>query len=511
MKLIPIIGLEIHTQLNTKSKMFCSCRNSFDIETPNKNICEICLGHPGTLPVANEKAIQYTLKAGLALNCKIHYQSKFDRKNYFYPDLPKGYQISQYDLPLCYDGYLDIEGDRIGIIRIHLEEDTAKLLHTQDKTASLIDFNRSGSPLMELVTHPDLTSAKQTKEFCQEIQRIFRYLGISTANMEKGQMRCEANISLQEYGKYKKENGKITAIDNYILNPKIELKNINSFKAIEHAIEYEINRQTKILKEGKKLIQETRGWDDSKGITFHQREKESANDYRYFPEPDIPPLNISKQMVEKLRAEIGELPIEKRKRFIQEYKFSQTNAKILSNDKATAAFTEAVLSEFKGWLETQEELQTVEDEDQYLEKINKKIAKLVGGWITSELFKLMKQNNTTIEKIKITPENFAELLTLIYTRKVNSTTAQLVLKEMFESGKDPSHIIDEKDLKQIDNEEDIGETVEKVIAKCQEQVKQYKEGKENVLMYLVGQVMKESKGKANPEKAQKILKNKLRS
>jgi len=296
-----IVGLEVHVELDTKSKMFCSCLNDSDERHPNVNICEICTSQPGSLPVINKEAVRKTIKTGLALNCQIPEYSKFNRKNYFYPDLPKGYQISQYDMPFCKEGFLEIEGRKIKIKRVHLEEDTGRLVHEKDY--SLVDFNRAGIPLMELVTEPDFTSAKEARKFAEELQLILRYLGVSDADMEKGQLRVEVNVSL------KKGKG---------LQLRVEIKNLNSFRAVEKALDYEIERQTKILKSGKKVVQETRGWDDIRGVTVGQRKKEEAHDYRYFPEPDLPPLHIVPKMIEEIQAKIPELPQQKRERFKKE-------------------------------------------------------------------------------------------------------------------------------------------------------------------------------------------------
>ncbi|MEI6626982.1 MAG: Asp-tRNA(Asn)/Glu-tRNA(Gln) amidotransferase subunit GatB, partial [bacterium] len=330
-KLIPIIGMEIHAELATKSKMFCSCQNGYELmDKPNQNICPVCMGHPGMLPVANQQAIEWTILTGLALKMKIAKETKFDRKNYFYPDLPKGYQISQYDQPLTNDGYLEIGGKKIGVHRIHLEEDTGKLSHIGG--GALVDLSRAGTPLMELVTDPVINSAQEAKEFCQEYQKILRYLNVSEADMEKGQMRCEANVSLQEEGKYLIEGNGVKPVGDYKLNPKVELKNINSFRAMERAVEYEIKRQTKAIEEGQPLVQETRGWDDAKQSTFTQRVKETAADYRYFPEPDLPPLIIDDKLVAKLRGQLPELPQAKIIRFIEQYQFDLEEARLLTEN-----------------------------------------------------------------------------------------------------------------------------------------------------------------------------------
>jgi aspartyl-tRNA(Asn)/glutamyl-tRNA(Gln) amidotransferase subunit B len=497
-----IIGLEIHVQLKTKSKMFCSCDNTGELQPPNTTICPICTGQPGTLPVPNEQAIRWTIFVGLALNCKIADWSKFDRKNYFYPDLPKCYQISQYDLPIASGGWLEINGQKMKITRIHLEEDTGKLLHPTGAKYSLVDYNRAGTPLMELVTEPVIRSASEAKKFCQEYQKILRYLEVSDADMEKGQMRCEANVSIQEHGKWRYEKGEIKPINNYKLNPKIEIKNINSFRAVEHAIEYEIMRQEKILKEQGKLHQETRGWDDARGVTYHQRSKEFAHDYRYFPEPDIPPLNLT-ELKEKIKTELPELPQAKLSRFITQYEFSPEDALILTSEKSLAHYTEQVVSELKAWLVSLEEVEGTKNE--IWKKNKKKLINLVSGWLINKLGGLMKAKNTTMANLKITPENFSEFITLLYQNKINTTTALLILEKMMEKGADPSTLLEESGLEQVSDEKELLEIVKKVVAANAEAVGQFKAGKVNALQFLVGQVMRQTKGKANPEVVHEIL------
>ncbi|PIT94207.1 Asp-tRNA(Asn)/Glu-tRNA(Gln) amidotransferase subunit GatB [Candidatus Falkowbacteria bacterium CG10_big_fil_rev_8_21_14_0_10_43_11] len=494
-----IIGLEIHVQLNTKSKMFCRCANlNEDLDKePNTTVCPICLGHPGTLPVANKQATEWTILTGLALNCKINGYSKFDRKHYFYPDLPKAYQISQYDLPLCYDGELEIDGRQISITRIHLEEDTGKLTHPAGKDYSLADFNRAGAPLMELVTEPVIKTAAEAKKFCQSYQQILRYLEISEADMEKGQMRCEVNLSLQEQGKWKYEGGcKIKPIGNYILNPKVEVKNIGSFRSVERAIEYEIKRQTETLAKGGKLVQETRGWNDNRGTTVSQRSKEEAHDYRYFPDPDVSPMAIGADWLKKIQTNLPELPQAKKIRFRQEYGFSDYDAEILTGDKAVADYTEKVISELRAWVETN---------GHNWETIHIKLAKLTGNWVGTELFKYFNETKTDVKNLKITPENFGEFIALIYDNKINSSAAQIIFKKMFERGGDPSDIMEEKGLAQMEDENELEKIAKKIINNNEKAAKEYKAGKENAIQFLVGQMMKESKGKANPQKAREIL------
>jgi aspartyl-tRNA(Asn)/glutamyl-tRNA(Gln) amidotransferase subunit B len=498
MKYKPTIGMEVHVELKTDSKMFCACKNELGLDRiPNSNICPVCTGQPGALPVANEKAIEYVVKAGLALDCKIAKVSKFDRKNYFYPDLPKGYQISQYDQPLCGGGKLEAgSGKEIGITRIHLEEDTGKLLHQKGTDHSLVDFNRSGVPLMELVTEPDISSAGEAKKFCEELQLILRYLEISDADMEKGHMRCEANISIS---KNIKEKG-----------VKVEVKNLNSFKAVEKAIDFEIKRQRELLEGGKEVVQETRGWDESKMATFSQREKESAHDYRYFPEPDLPSLEFNESYIEKIRAELPELPAQKVERFRREYKIPRYDAEVLARDKDLACFFEESLSEAMELCSSLTKSEKITEKksrktDLVRDKSDGKIAKLTANYIISELKKYLN-DKTGVKDLKITPENFGELVSIVAQSKINSSAAQIVLSEMVKTGADPEHIIAEKNLEQIKDESEIEKIVEKVISENPKSVADYKAGKQAVLQFLLGQVMKESKGKVDPRKATELIK-----
>ncbi|MBI2124000.1 MAG: Asp-tRNA(Asn)/Glu-tRNA(Gln) amidotransferase subunit GatB [Candidatus Wildermuthbacteria bacterium] len=505
----PTIGLEIHAELKTKSKMFCSCKNDPLEQHPNINICPICLAHPGTLPVANKDAINKVIQVGLALGCTISEHSKFDRKNYFYPDLPKGYQISQYDAPFCLGGHLDISTiddilteekskiqnpkskinfnnqilKRIQITRVHLEEDTGRLAHPIGAEYSLVDFNRAGVPLMELVTEPDITSAKEASAFAQELQLILRYLGASDADMEKGQMRVEANISVRPQGQEK-------------LGTKVEVKNLNSFRAVEGAIEYEIQRQTEALESGKSIVQETRGWNDAKGTTYSQREKESAHDYRYFPEPDLPPFQFSKKDIESIRAQLPELPQQRRKRLVEEYGLSEKETEVFVRNKDMGEYFEKVVSELGPRL-SQERL--------------KKLTKLSANYILSDLMGLLEGASVEGEDFLITPENFAELVLLIEKGEISSAIAKQVLKEMFAKGKDPSQIIEEKGLSQVTSQGEIETIAKEVIAKNPKAVEDFKKGKENALQFLVGQTMASSKGTVNPDTAKKILQDLLHS
>ncbi|PLX21313.1 Asp-tRNA(Asn)/Glu-tRNA(Gln) amidotransferase subunit GatB [Candidatus Parcubacteria bacterium] len=496
-----IIGLEIHAELKTKSKMFCSCDNDAEAKGANTVVCPICLGHPGTIPLANKQAIAWTILTGLALDCKVNKLSKFDRKNYFYPDLPKGYQISQYDLPLVYDGVLKVGDNDIKITRIHLEEDTGKSTHPGGKNFSLIDYNRGGTPLMEMVTEPVIPDAASAKKFCQQYQQILRYLDISNADMEKGQMRCEANISVQEKGKWEyKGKCEILSLGEYKLNPKVEVKNINSFKALEKAIEYEIKRQINAIEDGDELIQETRGWNEDKKETVSQRVKETSADYRYFPEPDIPPLNISDEWIEEIKKDLIELPHTKKDRFIRQYFFTDDIAEIIVSDKNLADYTENVISELRAWIDS--------NGDDW-ERQQKKLAKSVSNWLISELFKHLKEDNLNISDINITPENFAEFISLVYQGKVNSSAAQKILEEMYKNGGDPSNIMQDMGLEQIDDSAELEKTISEIITNNQKQVEEYKGGKENVLQFFVGQTMAATKGKANPKLVTEILKKLL--
>jgi len=499
MKYIPTIGLEIHAHLKTKTKMFCDSLNDpFDVK-PNTNICAVCMGHPGVLPVINKDAVDKVIQVGLALNSQIAGYSKFDRKNYFYPDLPKGYQISQYDMPFCEGGYIDIQmaGDfgedykRIDIERIHLEEDAARLVHPRDGKDTFVDFNRAGVPLMELVTKPVLSSALEVRKFAQELRLILRYIGASDANMEKGQMRVEVNISLASGGSKK-------------LGTKVEMKNLNSFRVAQDATAYEIERQSKLLSAGKKVVQETRGWNKVKQQTYSQRIKEDAHDYRYFPEPDLPSIKISRDTgfdLDKMLKSLPELPQEKRNRFMKEYGQSLEIANILTEERDLADYFEGVVSESLGWLK----------QDGKIEKKNEdRLKSLVTNYIIKNLRTLLVDNDINIEKLKISHENFGELVYLIYKEELSSVAARDVLLVMFKTGADPSNIIEERGLKQVSDESALNDIIEKVIGLNEGAVKDYKEGKEEALKFLVGQVMARSKGAANPQVAGELLKKKLK-
>ncbi|NCO04594.1 MAG: Asp-tRNA(Asn)/Glu-tRNA(Gln) amidotransferase subunit GatB [Candidatus Magasanikbacteria bacterium] len=510
---IPIIGMEVHVELNTKSKMFCSCKNNPE-ESPNTNICNICVGHPGSLPVPNKQAIQSTVLIGKALGCHIRKQSKFDRKHYFYPDLPKGYQISQYDEPIAEKGTFTLafpleenirDTATIGITRAHLEEDTAKLLHDNDGS-TLVDFNRSSVPLVEIVTDPDFKTALEAKTFCQELRTLLRTLGVSDADMEKGHMRCEANISMQEAGQFEIVDGVVKPLGNYQLNNKVELKNINSFKAIEKAINFEITRQTALLENNETWEQQTRGWDQNTGKTVLQRIKENAADYRYFPEPDIPPfhpLQIAGDIY------IPELPIQKRMRFRDEYGFSYQDAKLLTDDQKWADFTEQTMSELVDWLYTLPEIKGTTNDIQ--EQKKEQLARLASGWLTTKLMGALNESGIQLQELHFTPENFAELVALIYAGRVNATNAQKILADMIENKNniDPTHIMEEKGYGQISDEKKINDIIEQVIKEYPVQVEQFKSGKDPIIKFLIGMVMKATEGSAEPQIVEKLLREQL--
>ena len=471
------VGMEIHAELRTKTKMFCASKNDSDEKHPNINICPVCMGHPGTLPVINDEAVRLVHRVGLALDGEIQKFSRFDRKNYFYPDLPKGYQISQYKHPLVLGGVLN----GVRITRVHLEEDAGKLMHDSGGKFSLVDFNRAGVPLMELVTEPDIKSAKEAKKFAEELQLTLQYLGASEANMEKGEMRCEANISVSKTNE---------------MGTKVEVKNLNSFRAVERAIEYEVKRQIELLENGKKVVQETRGWDENKEETFSQRSKESAHDYRYFPEPDLPPMEFSDKYSEELRATIPELPAEKRKRLADEYKLEAKAVEILINDRVLAAFWEKVASELREW---------IHEEGITHPPTFETAMKLTSNYFTSDLLGLIKEKEIPVSELLVDPENFAELIKMLINKEINSRVAKDVLRVMVEQGGDPSTIVENKGLKQIGDEVELSSMIKKIIYANPKAVADFKAGKQQSLQFLVGQIMKETKGTANPEIIRAVL------
>jgi len=472
-----VIGLEVHVQLNTESKIFCGCSTKFGSE-PNSQTCPVCTGMPGVLPVLNEDVLKKGVLAGLALNCEIAEYSKFDRKNYFYPDLPKAYQISQYDKPVCKNGYIDIlSGDeikRIGITRLHLEEDAGKLVHSDDFTnnVSFVDLNRTGVPLAEIVSEPDMRSGEEAYNYLTKIKSIIKYINVSDANMEEGSLRCDVNISVREKGAPK-------------FGEKVEVKNLNSFKAVKAAISYEYERQKSLIESGEKglIIQETRLWNADRQETYSMRSKEDAHDYRYFPDPDLTPMVISREYVNKLRSELPELPDEKRKRFISMYSLSEYDADVLTSVKQLADYyEEAVLKGAQ--------------------------PKKAANWILSELLGQI-DDPEKIFSFPVTPSGIAELLKLVDNNTISGKIAKVVFKDMIETGNPPQKIIDEKGLVQVSDSSEIESIIDVVIQKNPQSVADYKNGKEKAIGFLVGQIMKESKGKANPQIVNELLLKKL--
>ncbi len=504
MELKPIIGLEIHAELKTRTKMFCDSLNDPDEKHPNINICPVCLAHPGTLPVINKEAVEKVIMAGLALNCSIEEDSFFERKNYFYPDLPKGYQISQFQKPLCYKGELTLKsGKKIDITRIHLEEDAGRLYHLPNKEYSLVDYNRAGVPLMELVTEPDFESGKEVKEFAEELQLILKYAGISDADMEKGQMRVEVNISMNTEEQLKSRK----------FGTKVEIKNLNSIKVASDAVDYEIKRQTEVINSGEKIRQETRGWDDAKKATFSQRLKEGSADYRYFPEPDLPPLKYDKGQIDIIRAKLPELPQQRRERF-KRYGLPDSNIEIFTVAKHLGNYYEEVASELdSAAMDYHKKKGLTGNEPAEPHIMLMKLHTLAANYIITEFPALLNMDTTRelddIEGIKMSPEAFAELMVLIFHKELSSTGAKTVLKEMAQTGLHPEQIMQEKDLMQVSNSEDLNKAVLEVIAENPKPVEDYKKGKKETLKFLIGKAMAKTAGRANPQIVAEILEKEL--
>jgi aspartyl-tRNA(Asn)/glutamyl-tRNA(Gln) amidotransferase subunit B len=478
-----VIGLEVHAQLLTESKMFCRCSAAYANAAPNTHNCPICMGFPGVLPVINKQAVEYTIMTALALNCQIAEFSKFDRKNYFYPDLPKGYQISQYDMPLSHDGWMIVrvsnEDRRIGITRIHLEEDTGRHLERNDggEAYSLIDLNRAGVPLMEIVSEPDMTSPEEARLYMEKLRTVLLYLGVSSGKMEEGALRCDANISVRPRGQ--KE-----------LGVKTEVKNMNSFKAVERALAFEASRQIDVLRSGGTIIQETRGWRDDKGITVSQRSKEYASDYRYFPEPDLPPLLVSHAWVEEIRARMPELPDAKRERFISQYALSAQDADQLTAERAAADYFEAVVA-----------ARPAHD--------TAARAKAAANWILGDLRRLLNASGIEIAESRIQPTGLAELLELVESGKISGKQAKDVLATAFERGEMPSDIVAREGIAQLSDTGELEQVVAAVLAENPKAVEDYKAGKTSAVQFLVGQVMKRTKGRAKPDIVSPLLLGKL--
>jgi len=470
------IGLEVHVELATESKLFCGCRTKFGA-APNTQTCPVCLGLPGVLPVINRKAVEYTIITALALNSRINRKCRFARKNYYYPDLPKNYQISQYEEPLATGGWVEIKVNgkvkKIGIERIHLEEDAGKLIHgesEEDKEFSFVDYNRAGIPLMEIVSRPEINSPEEAYEYLMNLRRILRYLGVSDCNMEEGSLRCDANISLGEI------KGK--------MGTKTELKNMNSFKELREGLRAEVERQSELLDRGERVTQETRFWDPKKKRTFSMRGKEEAHDYRYFPEPDLPPLFIDSNWIEKLKVAIPELPQFRFERFIRQYGLPEYDASVLTESRDIADYFEECVKFFPK-------------------------PKMVSNWIMTDFMRLLKQEKTA--KIKVSPASIAELLTEIEKGTLSITMAKEVMEEMFKTGKGPSQIIEEKGLKQISDEESLDRVAEEVIRENPKAVKDWQKGKTQAMKFLVGQLMRKTKGKANPQLANRVIEKKLKN
>lgn len=476
-----VIGMELHAQLLTESKVFCGCDANVFGAKPNTHVCPVCLGMPGVLPLLNHRAVEQTIMVGLALNCEIAETAVFSRKNYFYPDLPKAYQISMYDFPLCQNGWIEIDDPenpqaatkRIGIRRVHLEEETAKSFHIGDH--SLVDFNRAGLPLIEIVTEPDIRAPEEARQYLVKLRMILRYLGVSTGDMEKGAMRCEPNVSLRPAGR-----------DEF--GTKVEVKNLNSFRAVKQALDYEIQRQAQLLDEGKKVRQVTMGWDEQRGRTVEQRVKEESDDYRYFPEPDLPPLRIARAWVGEIQAALPELPDAKRERFVAEYDLSYAEASILIADRDVAAyFEEAVTAGRKDGV----------------------APRTVSNWVTGELFRMLNVNEVEIGQVGISPAALAELIAYVENGTITANSGKAVLGKMFATGRPAKEIIKKQSLTQVSDRDALAKIVEDVIAANPEQVARYQEGKETLLQWFVGQVMRATRGKANPQVAMALLEEKL--
>ena len=466
-----VIGLEVHCELSTKTKIFCSCSTEFGGE-PNSHCCPICMAMPGTLPVLNEKVVEYAVKAGLATNCKIERNSKNDRKNYFYPDNPKSYQISQFDKPLCYDGYVTIEDEKgiekkVRIERIHIEEDAGKLNHDDYGRGSFVDLNRAGVPLIEVVSKPDLRSATEVENYMRKLKSIFEYIEISDCKMQEGSLRADVNVSIRKKGSSE-------------LGTRTEMKNMNSFKSIVRAIDYEIDRQIEVVEEGGEVIQETLRWDDISGRTFPMRDKEDAQDYRYFPEPDLVAIKLSEEYIENIRKALPELPESRKKRYIEEIGLSEKAANFVTSSKY-----------YSNMFEKASEISNN--------------PKAVSNWLMSDIARIMNEKELEPDKIPFTAENLAELVVLIDKGTISNSIGKKVLEELFENPKEPSKIIEEKGWVQISDEGAIREVVLKVLESNSQSVADYKAGKDKALGYLVGQAMKETRGKANPQMLNKMF------
>jgi len=474
-----VVGLEVHAQVLTQSKMFCGCSTDYLTAPPNANTCPVCLGLPGSLPVINRRAVEATIRTALALNCEIPEFSKFDRKNYFYPDLPKGYQISQYDLPFSRHGRLDFdvkgEARRCGITRVHLEEDTGKLLHAgaiEEAQSSLVDFNRAGVPLMEIVSEPDLRSADEAREYVVRLRAILQYIGVNNGDMESGQLRCDANVSLRPVGQAE-------------FGTKVEVKNMNSFRAIHRAIEYEIGRQTQVLETGGRLVQETRGWNDARGLTVSQRTKEFAEDYRYFPEPDLPPLEVSRAWVAEIQSSLPELPAARRERFITAYGLTPYDASLLTSSKPMAAYFEETV------------------------RLGAP-AKAAANWILSDFSRLLNADRKEIDQASVKPTHLQQLIQLIDSGVISGKMAKQTFEAMYREPDPGPALTALKGSSQISGDAELEAIADQVIAENAKSVTDFKAGKEQALKFLIGQGMKISKGRANPQRLEASLREKIK-
>lgn len=477
-----VIGLEVHVQLQTQSKMFCSCRADYQTAAANTRVCPVCLGLPGTLPVINKKAVEFTIMTGLALGCNIPNLTKFDRKNYPYPDLMKGYQISQYDMPLAMNGILDISADgqdrTVRVERVHLEEDVSKLQHVGDgnnDAHSLVDVNRSGVPLMEVVSHPDMRTPEEARSYLTKLHSIIQYLGVSTANAQDGSFRCDANISLRPVGQ--EEYG-----------TKAEIKNMNSLRAVFMALNHEQERQKKVLDSGERVVQETRGWSEERGVTYSQRSKEEAHDYRYFPEPDLPPLVIEDSWIDEIRSKLPELATDRLSRFTEQYGLPEYDARLLTNSKSMADYYEQATGLHSD-----------------SEKFAKKFAKNISNWILGDLSRLLNLEDRQIDESPVSPENLVELIDLVDKDTVSISMAKTVLEEAYESGGSPAQIVQEKGYTQISDTSAVDSAVGEAIDANPQAVADYMGGKETAAKFLVGQVMKITKGQAKPDLVNELV------
>ena len=492
-----VIGLEVHAQLLTQSKMFCTCRAGYQDQPPNTGACPVCMGMPGVLPVINQQAITHTIMTGLALNCSIAEDTHFDRKNYPYPDLMKGYQITQWDNPIALKGWLDVEVDdttrRIGITRVHLEEDTARLQHVTDSVQdrySLMDVNRAGVPLMEIVGEPDIRSAEEARQYLIKLRAILQYLGVSTADMEKGSFRCDANISIRPRGSHE-------------LRTKVEVKNMNSLRAVFGALVFEFDRQVRVTEDGGRVPQETRGWVEERGVTVSQRSKEHAHDYRYFPEPDLPPLHIGEEWVDEIRARIPELPDLRRDRYVADYALSPYDAALLTASKATADYFEACLAAKFPHLSPPPSM----GEGDAIQKR----AKAISNWITGEMARLLNQSGSDIADSSVTPQTLSELIDLVEDGTITSTQARVLFEELFASGGSPRQLVDQRGLAQVKDADSLLPAVREAVEANPRAVADYLGGKETAIKFLVGQVMKATGGKANPSIVADLLQAQLES